>query len=108
MYVYRVLKWGVSKGRGNWGTLRIPREDLGTLGNIRETPPLGPTPLNNPIICGWAKLPYKVWHEIATTRVFFTVGRRTKRLLAVLYDNTIGKRVGKVGGIFNQVNNIMI
>ena len=24
------------KGRGNWGTLRICREDWGTLGNIRE------------------------------------------------------------------------
>ena len=33
---YRVLKGGVFKGRGNWGTLRIPREDWGTLGNIRE------------------------------------------------------------------------
>ena len=32
----RVLKGGVFKGRGNWGTLRIPREDWGTLGNIRE------------------------------------------------------------------------
>ena len=57
------LSGGCPRGRGNWGTLRIPREDLGTLGNIRETPPLGPTPLNNPIICGWAKLPYKVWRE---------------------------------------------
>ena len=27
---------GVLKGGGNWGTLRIPREDWGTLGNIRE------------------------------------------------------------------------
>ena len=26
----------VFKGGGNWGTLRIPREDWGTLGNIRE------------------------------------------------------------------------
>ena len=32
----RVPKGGVFKGRGNWGTLRIPREDWGTLGNIRE------------------------------------------------------------------------
>ncbi len=32
----RVLKGGCSRGRGNWGTLRIPREDWGTLGNIRE------------------------------------------------------------------------
>ena len=47
MFNCRVLKGpGVFKGRGNWGTLRIPREDWGTLGNIREPPP----PLNNPII----------------------------------------------------------
>ena len=31
-----VLKGGCSRGGGNWGTLRIPREDWGTLGNIRE------------------------------------------------------------------------
>ena len=31
------------------GTLRIPREDWGTLGNIREPLPLDP-PLRNPII----------------------------------------------------------
>ena len=32
---------GCSRGGGNWGTLRIPREDWGTLGNIRgiTTPP---------------------------------------------------------------------
>ena len=34
--VYRVLKRGCPRGGGNWGTLRIPREDWGTLGNIRE------------------------------------------------------------------------
>ena len=35
--VYRVLKRGVLKGRGcSWGTLRIPREDWGSLGNITE------------------------------------------------------------------------
>ena len=27
--------WGSSRGRGNWGTLRIPREDWGTLGKIK-------------------------------------------------------------------------
>ena len=27
---------GCPRGGGNWGTLRIPREDWGTLGNIRE------------------------------------------------------------------------
>ena len=27
---------GCSRGGGNWGTLRIPREDWGTLGNILE------------------------------------------------------------------------
>ena len=32
----RVPKGGVFKGGGNWRTLRIPREDWGTLGNIRE------------------------------------------------------------------------
>ena len=37
------LRGGVQGGGGgNWGTLRIPREDWGTLGKIRE-------PLNNPI-----------------------------------------------------------
>ena len=36
-------------GGGNWGTLRIPREDWGTLGKIREPPPWNP-PLSNPII----------------------------------------------------------
>ncbi len=41
----RVLKGGCPRGGGNWGTLRIPREDWGTFGNIRETPPLGPPPL---------------------------------------------------------------
>ena len=41
---YRVLKGGVPRGGGNWGTLGIPREDWGALGNIRETPPLGPPP----------------------------------------------------------------
>ena len=34
--ICRVPKGGVFKGGGNWGTLRIPREDWGTLGNIRE------------------------------------------------------------------------
>ena len=33
---YRVLKRGCPRGEGSWGTLRIPREDWGTLGNIRE------------------------------------------------------------------------
>ena len=41
------LRGGCSRG-GNWGTLRIPREDWGTLGKIREPPPLGTPPLNNP------------------------------------------------------------
>ena len=31
------LRGGCSRGGGgNWGTLRIPRKDWGTLGNIRE------------------------------------------------------------------------
>ena len=30
------LRGGCSWGGGNWGTLRIPREDWGTLGNIME------------------------------------------------------------------------
>ena len=47
------LRGGVFKGGGgNWGTLRIPKEDWGTLGKIREPPPLGTPPLNNPIITG--------------------------------------------------------
>ena len=32
----KLLKGGVFKGGGSWGTLRIPREDWGTLGNIRN------------------------------------------------------------------------
>ena len=35
-YVAGFLRRGCSRGGGNWGTLRIPREDWGTLGNIRE------------------------------------------------------------------------
>ena len=35
-YSCRVLKGGCSRGGGNWGTIRIPREDWGTLGNIRK------------------------------------------------------------------------
>ena len=27
---------GCLRGGGSWGTVRIPREDWGTLGNIRE------------------------------------------------------------------------
>ena len=30
------LRGGGPRGGGNWGTLRIPREDWGSLGNIRE------------------------------------------------------------------------
>ena len=30
------LSAGCSRGGGKWETLRIPREDWGTLGNIRE------------------------------------------------------------------------
>ena len=33
---YRVLKGGCPREGGNWGTLRIPSEDWGTLGNIRD------------------------------------------------------------------------
>ena len=35
-HVVGFLRGGCSRGGGNWGTLRIPREDWGTLGNIRE------------------------------------------------------------------------
>ncbi len=50
---------GFLRGGGNWGTLRIPREDWETLGKIREPPPLGP-PLNNPknISTNNWKIPY--------------------------------------------------
>ena len=48
-YNCRVPKGGVFKGGGSWGSLRIPREDWGTLGKIRDPPPWNP-PLNNPII----------------------------------------------------------
>ena len=38
---YRVLKGGGVQGQGgDWGTLRIPREDWSTLGKIGESPPL--------------------------------------------------------------------
>ena len=51
--VYRVLK-GPGGVQGEGVFLGNPkdsvREDWGTLGNIREPPPLGPSPLNNPII----------------------------------------------------------
>ena len=30
------LRGRCSRGGGNWGTLRIPREDWGALGSIRE------------------------------------------------------------------------
>ena len=30
------LRGGCSRGGGNWGTLRIPKKDWGTLGNIGE------------------------------------------------------------------------
>ena len=40
------LRGGGSRGGGNWGTLRIPREDWGTLGKIRGITTL---PLQNPI-----------------------------------------------------------
>ena len=33
------LRGECPRGGGNWGTLRIPREDWGTLGKIRESPP---------------------------------------------------------------------
>ena len=36
MIYCRVPKGGGVQGGGNWGTLRIPREDWGTLGKIRE------------------------------------------------------------------------
>ena len=39
------LRGGYSRGGGNWETLKIPREDWGTLGKIRGIP----TPLKNPI-----------------------------------------------------------
>ena len=37
--IYRVLKGGgCPRGGGNWGTLRIPREDWGTLGKGNHHP----------------------------------------------------------------------
>ena len=43
-----------SRGGGNWGTLRIPREDWGTLGNIGEDSGIT-TPLKNPTKDAWKK-----------------------------------------------------
>ena len=59
------LRGGCSRGGGgNWGTLRIPREDWGTLVKIREPPPLGTPPLNNPIrIEGGATEKWSNWDE---------------------------------------------
>ena len=37
--------WNIRSGGGNWGTLRIPRQDWGILGNLRESPHA----LENPI-----------------------------------------------------------
>ena len=45
--VLKALRGGCSRGGGIWGTLRIPREDWGILGNIRRIT----TPLKNPITC---------------------------------------------------------
>ena len=36
IWVVGFLKGGCSRGGGNWGTLGIPREDCGNLGNITE------------------------------------------------------------------------
>ena len=42
---------GCPRGGGNWGTLRIPREDWGTLGeHHREASGNHQPPLKNPII----------------------------------------------------------
>ena len=41
---------GFLRGGGNWGTLKIPREDWGTLGNIKGRLGESPPPLKNPII----------------------------------------------------------
>ena len=35
-FILGFLRGKCSTGGGNWGTLRIPREDWGTLGNIRN------------------------------------------------------------------------
>ena len=63
---------GCPRGGGNWGSLRIPREDWGTLGNIREGE--SPTPLKNPIkdvalTCSWARR----GGEIQVLKMFFFV-----------------------------------
>jgi len=49
------LRGRCSRGGCNWGTLRIPRGDWGTLGNIREDEGNHHPPLQNPIIarCQW-------------------------------------------------------
>ncbi len=68
-YYCRVLKGGCPRGGGNWGTLRIPREDWGTLGNIRgiTTPPK-----QNPIISGFPRPPKPgVWWNITNYIAFF-------------------------------------
>ena len=35
-FIVRFLTGGCSRGGGNWGTVRIRREDWGTLGSITE------------------------------------------------------------------------
>ena len=54
----RILKEGCSRGGGNWGTLRIPREDWGILGKIRgiTTPPVK-NPIRKPPKLGGLHLP---------------------------------------------------
>ena len=51
-FIVGFLRGGCSRGGGNWGTLRIPREDWGTLGKIREPPPLGPPHINHNHLLG--------------------------------------------------------
>ena len=58
----RLPKGGVFKGGGNWGNPKDSVwEDWGTLGKIREPPPLGtPPPLNNPIILQFHPKPFTI------------------------------------------------
>ena len=62
--IYRVLKGGwCPRGRGSWGTMRIPKKKIGepwgTWGRLGESPP----PLKNPIIDWFRWWVLKRWHS---------------------------------------------
>ena len=59
LFVVGFLRGGCSRGRGSWGTLRIPRKDWGTLGNIREDSGNHHPPLRILLFCWQTSPPWK-------------------------------------------------